>query len=323
MTQIGYHASHEQYPPSALLKYVQRAEQAGFNAAMCSDHIAPWNERQGNSGFAWSWLGAALHATQLSFGMVTAPGQRYHPAILAHASATLAEMFPQRVWCAFGSGEYINEHITGEGWLNKAARNARLLECVQVIRALWAGETVTCRGNYITVNEARLFSLPERPPLVIGAAVTPQTAAWVGGWADGVITTYKPYEQQKAFIEAFRGGGGAGKPMFLQAQTSYASTHEQALQGAYDQWRTNILASSLLTDLHTLEQFDAAATYVRPEDLHERIRISADLKQHVDWLHQDIELGFDRIYIHNVNREQERFIDAFGEHVLPAFKQQA
>ena len=139
---IGFHASHEQIDPRSLLAAVQAAEAAGFQAAMCSDHFSPWSARQGESGFAWSWLGAALQATSLSFGVVNAPGQRYHPAIIAQAAATLAQMFPDRFWVALGSGEAMNEHITGERWPAKSVRNARLRECVDIMRALFAGETV-------------------------------------------------------------------------------------------------------------------------------------------------------------------------------------
>lgn len=321
MTLIGYHASHEQYAPSELLTYVRAAEQAGFGAVMSSDHFHPWSERQGQSGFAWSWLGAAMQATQLSFGMVNAPGQRYHPAIIAQAAATLAEMFPDRLWCAFGSGQNLNEHITGERWISKAERNERLLECVEVIRALWAGETVTHKGKYIAVEDAKLYTRPAQPPLLFGAAITPETAKWVAGWADGVITVYKPVEKQKKFIEAFREGGGEGKPMYLQAQTSYASTSKKVLDGAFDQWRQSVLESAVLGELRMPEQFDTIVELVRPDDLKNHIRVSSDLNQHVAWLQQDIELGFDRIFIHNVNREQERFVDAFGDKVLPALKE--
>lgn len=317
MVRFGYHASHEQFPPSALRKYVTQAAQAGFTDAMSSDHFMPWSERQGQSGFAWSWLGAALQATPLTFGMVCAPGQRYHPAIIAQASATLAEMFPGRVWCAFGSGQHLNEHITGTGWLAKADRNARLHECIQIIRALWAGETVTAHSGYVTVSEAKLYTRPAHPPLLLGAAITPETAAWVGSWADGIITVHKSLAQQKAFVEAFRGSGGTDKPMFLQAQISYASTAEAALLGAHDQWRNNILESAVLTELRLPTQFDKVGDHIRPEELHDHIRISADIHQHIDWLHQDIDLGFDRIFLHNVNREQEQFITTFGEKVLP------
>jgi probable non-F420 flavinoid oxidoreductase len=318
MVEIGYHSSHEQFSPADLLKYVQLAEKAGFRAAMSSDHFTPWSERQGQSGFAWSWLGAAMHATKLPFGIVNAPGQRYHPAIIAQAAATLAQMFPGRFWVALGSGQYMNEHITGQGWINKPLRNERLRECVEVIRALWRGETVSLDGKYITVDEAKLYVQPIRPPLLIGAAITPETAEWVGGWADGIITVVKPVEKQKQFIEAFRRGGGEGKPMYLQAQTSYAATDAKALEGAHEQWRNNILESRVLSELRMPNQFDTLGELVRPEDLAGHIRISSDVQRHIDWLHQDVELGFERILVHNVNRDQERFIDVFGDKVLPA-----
>ena len=146
VTIVGIHASHEQMPPSELLYAVRFAESAGFDAAMCSDHLAPWGERQGHSGHAWTWLGAALQATEIAFGVVTAPGQRYHPVVLAQAIATLGELFPDRFWAALGTGEAINEHVTGDRWPDKPTRDARLLECVDVMRALLRGEEVTHHG---------------------------------------------------------------------------------------------------------------------------------------------------------------------------------
>nr|WP_308199821.1 LLM class flavin-dependent oxidoreductase [Isoptericola croceus] len=139
MTRFGFHASHEQIGPAELLDDVGAAERAGFSGAMCSDHLAPWSSAQGESGFAWSWLGAALATTQLPLGVVTAPGQRYHPAVHAQAIATLAAMFPGRFWAALGSGQALNEHVTGDSWPRKSLREARLLECVDVMRALLAG----------------------------------------------------------------------------------------------------------------------------------------------------------------------------------------
>jgi alkanesulfonate monooxygenase SsuD/methylene tetrahydromethanopterin reductase-like flavin-dependent oxidoreductase (luciferase family) len=118
-----------------------------------------------------TWLGAALQATELSFGIVTAPGQRYHPAVAAQAIGTLGEMFPGRFWAALGSGEAMNEHITGDPWPDKPTRDARLLECADVMRRLLRGQEVTHRG-LVTVDRAKLWSLPEEPPKLIGAAVS-------------------------------------------------------------------------------------------------------------------------------------------------------
>ncbi len=320
MVQFAYHASHEQFPPSTLLEHAQFAEQAGFNAITCSDHFHPWSDRQGESGFAWSWLGAAMQATTLPFGVVCAPGQRYHPAIIAQAAATLAEMFRDRFWVALGSGQALNEAITGTPFPIKAERNARLKECVDVMRALWAGETVTHQG-LVCVEEAKLYTRPATPPKIIGAAITPKTAEWVASWADGLITISHPYDKLRQVVEAFRRGGGQNKPMYLKVQLSYDRDQEAALQGAYDQWRTNIFESPVLSELKHPQQFDAAADFVKPEDMHEYVRISNDPQQHIEWLQKDVELGFQTISLHNVNRQQKQFIELFGEKILPAMTQ--
>lgn len=317
MATIGYHCSHEQFAPSELLRHARRAEAAGFTAAMCSDHFHPWSDRQGQSGFAFAWLGAALQATSLPFGVVNAPGQRYHPAVVAQAAATLAELFPGRFWLALGSGQLLNEHVTGDKWSRKSKRQERLTECVTVMRALWAGETVTHDG-LVTVKDAKLYTRPPQPPRVIGAAVSAETAEWVGSWADGLITVFKPADELKQVVEAFRRGGGAGKPMYLQAQTSYASTDEEARQAAFDQWRQCGLDSDTLTELATPADFDRETAELKPEDLDTKVRISADLKQHAAWIGEYLALGFEQVYIHQTGRDQGRFIDAFGEHVLPA-----
>jgi coenzyme F420-dependent glucose-6-phosphate dehydrogenase len=318
MVKIGYHASHEQFQPSALLKWVQRAEQAGFSHVLSSDHFHPWGEEQGQSGFAWSWLGAAMQATpQLSYRVVNAPGQRYHPAIIAQAAATLAEMFPNRFWITIGSGQSLNESITGEKWPCKSDRNARLKECADIMRALWAGETVTHHG-LVKVEEAKVYSRPENPPLIIGAAVTAKTAEWLGSWADGLITISRPPEKLQEVVDAFRRGGGEGKPMLLKVQLSYERDTASAQQKAHQQWRNNIFKNILMTELRTPQQFDAAGEFVTPEELNEHVRISSDVQQHIEWLQKDIELGFDELLLHNVNREQELFIETFGEKVLPA-----
>src|SRR3712207_127075 len=179
MATIGIHASHEQIPPGALLTAMREAEAAGFRRAWSSDHFSPWSERQGESGFAWSWLGAAMQATRMPYGVVNAPGQRYHPAIVAQAAATLAEMFPGRLTVALGTGEFSNEHITGEPWPGKRTRNARLRECVDVMRALFAGEVVDHDG-LVTVDRAKLWTLPEQPPPLLATAVSAETARWAG-----------------------------------------------------------------------------------------------------------------------------------------------
>jgi probable non-F420 flavinoid oxidoreductase len=283
---------------------------------MCSDHFHPWSGEQGQSGFAWSWLGAALQATDLSFGMVCAPGQRYNPAIIAQAAATLAEMFPERLWCSFGSGQHLNEHITGERWPTKPERLQRLRESADVIRALWAGETVTHRGSFV-VEEARLYTRPQKAPLLLAAALSNETAEWAAGWADGVITVAKPREDQQRFIEAFHRGGGEGKPMFLQALHGWHPNAEQAQKEAWQQWRTNLFDSDIQSDLKMPSHYESVSRLVRPADMSDVYRISSNVADHIRWLNEDIELGFERIFIHNAAENQEDFLRVFAAEVLP------
>lgn len=317
MALIGYHASHEQLAPGALLKAVREAEAAGFTAAMCSDHLAPWGEAQGHSGHSWSWLGAALEATSLTFGVVTAPVQRYHPAVVAQAIATLSEMYPGRFWAALGSGEALNEHVTGETWPRKEVRDARLLEAVDVIRRLHAGDEVSVDGH-VKVDRARVWSLPEEPPPLIGAAVSEETARAVGGWADGLITVNQPPETLEKVVRAFREKGG-DKPAYLQVHLSWAESEERALEIAYEQWKTNVFGSALAWNLETPGQFDEAARFVRPEDVRRSVLVASDVDQHLSWLTEYAEIGFDRIYLHHVGQEQRDFIRVFGQRVLPKF----
>ncbi len=319
MVRIGFHASHEQFPPLELLRLVKAAEAAGFDGAMSSDHFRPWGPAQGQSGFAWAWLGAALQATRLPFGVISAPGYRYHPAILAQAAATLCEMFPARLWMCLGSGQRLNEDLTGVAWPEKAERNARLGECADIIRRLLNGERVSHEGR-VTVVDAEIYSRPATPPLLLGAAVTEATAEFVGGWADGLLTVSGEPDQVRKVVDAFRRGGGEGKKLVMQVGLSWAPTEEEAGQGGWEQWRTNVLGGEVNWELRTPEQFDTATKHVRPEDVKESILTSSSLDQHVEWIGQYAELGFEEIYLHNVNRGQAAFLDAFGAKVLPQLR---
>ena len=316
MPAIGLHCSHEQIPPSRLLGHAKHAEAAGFEAIMSSDHFSPWSERQGESGFAWSWLGAAMGATELPFGVVNAPGQRYHPAIVAQAAATLGEMFPGRLWVALGTGEASNEHITGDPWPDKATRNARLRECVDIIRALFAGETVSHDG-LVKVDRAKLHTLPRLSPPLIGPAVSVDTASWVGEWADGLATVNQPPAKLEEMIAAFHSNGGQGKRLVLQVHLSWAPSEEEALRVAHDQWRSNVFPPPTCWDLEMVEDFDRLARDVTTDQVREVVLVSADLARHTAWLQELAALGFDEINLHHVGEDLTAFIEAFGEHVVP------
>lgn len=316
---IGFHASHEQFAPSALLKYTVLAEQAGFDCAMSSDHFKPWSRSQGHSGHSWSWLGAALARTTFPIGMICAAGYRYHPAVVAQAAATLTEMFPDRFWLALGSGERVNEDITGLPWPSKPERNDKMKECAGVIRALLAGERVTHRGS-VTVVDAELYSRPEVAPPMLGAAVTEQTAEFVGGWADGLLTVAAKPDKLKRVVEAFRRGGGHGKPLYLQVALNWARTEDEALKGAFDHWRFVTLGGDIGWELRSPEDYETATRFVRPEDVRESVLVSSDPGRHAAWLNEYRELGFERVFLHQVDLNQAGFIEMFSRHVLPQLR---
>lgn len=317
MVFVGYHASHEQVPPSRLLEAVIRAEQVGFDGAMCSDHLAPWGIKQGQSGYAWSWLGAALAATSFTLGVVTAPGQRYHPVISAQAIATLEEMFPGRFWAAMGSGEAVNEHVTGAAWPPKKRRNARLEQSVRVIRDLLAGREVSHAGE-ITVHRARVWSLPAAAPPLLGAAVTAETAAWLAGWANGLATVAQPPEVLDGVVRAYVGAGGRG-PRVLQVHVSLEDTEDAALAVAREQWPHSAITQSLW-DIEQPEDFDALAGEPTDEQLRNGALISDDADELAERIAGLVSLGFDRVYVHGISTDQSAFLDRAEADLLPALR---
>lgn len=316
MCTIAYHASHEQFAPSELLRLSILAGQAGFGAIHSSDHLQPWSREQGESGHAFTWLGAAMQASSLPFGVICAAGPRHHPVILAQAIATLSELYPDRLWVTLGSGEAINERVTGQPWPTKSIRNERLLESFHMIRQLLDGDIVTHRGHF-TAEEARLYTLPAHRPLLFGAALTEETARWLGSWAEGLLTINHPLPQLEKIIRAFREGGGQGKPIYIKVQLSYARDQDIACREAHSQWRNNIFDSSVLSELWRPEQFEAVGQFVKPGDVANFVHISNDLSQHVTWLKTYCSLGVDALILHNVNRQQEDFIRDFGRSVIP------
>ena len=315
MTRYGFHASHEQASPRDLLRDVQHAEAAGFQMAMCSDHFSPWSARQGHSGYSWAWLGAALATTNLTMGCVSAPGQRYHPAVAAQKIATLSQMFEGRFWVALGSGEASNEHITGDRWPRKELRDQRLDECVDVIRRLLAGEEVSHDG-LVTVDRAKLWDLPEQAPKLLAPVVSVESAARVAAWADGLITIVQPEDQLGRVVDAYRGAGGRGD-LSLQVHLSWAESEQEAEAIAVDQWRSNVVGAPVAWDTETAEAFDTIGEQVTVEAVRGAVPVSADLAEHRDRLQQLASLGFDDIYLHHVGQQQSAFLDTFGAEVLP------
>jgi probable non-F420 flavinoid oxidoreductase len=313
--EIGYHASHEQFAPSFMLEMAQLAERQGFRAVSSSDHLAPWSRQQNHSGFAFTWLGAAMATTRVPFGVVTAPGQRYHPVITAQAISTLAEMFPGRFTPFLGSGQALNEHITADPWPVKSVRNARLAECADIMRRLFDGETVTHDG-LIKVKTARLYSLPATPAPLMAAALTPQSASHVAAWADGLITLHGPDETLRPVVEAFRDAAG-DKPISIQIHISWRDDIEDARADALDQWRTNALPPILNEELELPEQFEAASDHLSIEELEDSVVITDSASQLIDILSGYREMGIHRVFLHQVGLDQADFIKRAGQEILP------
>jgi G6PDH family F420-dependent oxidoreductase len=284
---------------------------------MCSDHLAPWSLDQAESGYAWSWLGAALASTSFSFGVVTAPGQRYHPVITAQAIATLEEMFPGRFWAALGSGEAVNEHVTGDVWPEKSVRNDRLLASSEVIRELLAGREVTRTGE-IEVHRARVWSRPETPPPLFGAAVTAETAAWVAGWADGLATVAQPRDVLSKVVAAYNDAGGRG-PRVLQVHVSLQDSEEDALDVVRREWRHSAITQSLW-DIEQPEDFDALAGDPTDDELRNGALVGDDATEIARRIADLVGLGFDRVYIHGITTDQPDFLRRAERDLLPALR---
>lgn len=311
---IGYHASHEMLPPSRLLREVVAAERAGFDGAMGSDHFHPWSSAQGQSGQSWPWMGAALASTRSSLGVVTAPGQRQHPAMVAQAIATLGELFPGRVWAALGSGENLNEHITGQSWPSKPERNARLEESAHVIRRLLSGEEVSVDGPNIVVDRARLWSRPAKAPPLLAAALSADTARRTAQWSDGLITTGSLAAVRKV-VRAYK-GRAPGKPVFVQVQVGWGGSDEEAVVAAHRLWRFAALPTRATEDVATTEEYDRLAAAITPAQVARRIHCSSNAESHAEHLLKFLDLGVDRIYVHGI-ADRAGFVPWLGREVLP------
>jgi G6PDH family F420-dependent oxidoreductase len=327
MTTIGYAAMLEQFHPTDLLEWCAQAEGAGFSAGfMVSEHFHPWTPQQGQSAFAWSFMGALGTQTSLRFGTaVTCPGFRYHPAVIAHAAATLGAMFPDRFWLGLGAGEALNEHVIGGEWPEIGIRSAMMFEAIEVINKLFTGNVVKHKGEHFTLESAKLYTRPEKPVPVLVATAGPVNAKRTGKYADGIITVGAADEKIDMLWDKFREGAReAGKDpeamrTQLQVHVSWADSQQAAEEQALAEWPNGGMAFPK-QDIKNPEDFANIAKLVRIEHFANRMLISADLEEHVEQLQRFVDMGFDEIYLHNVGRNQPEFISAFGDKVLPRLR---
>lgn len=318
MVQIGYAISSEEHSPLDIVRNAQRAEAAGFTFSLISDHYHPWVDAQGHSPFVWSVIGSiATSTSSLSLGTgVTCPTVRIHPAIIAQAAATSAAMMPGRFFLGVGSGEALNEHITGERWPETEIRLEMLEEAIAVMRLLWQGGNQSHHGKYYTVENARLYTLPEQPVQVIIGASGPKAAELAGRLGDGLCST----SPDKEIVQTFQGAGGKG-PIYGQMTVCWAESNEQAVRTAHEIWPNAAIPGELGQELPTPAHFEQAAQMVKPEDIAEKVTHGPDAQPYLEEIDEYIAAGFDHVYLHQIGPDQEGFIRFCESEILPRYAQ--
>lgn len=324
---VGIAAALEQFSPNEIIEHTALAEKHGFSGVMAADHVQPWVPAQGQAAFVWNVLSALGQTTTGDLGPgVTCPSMRWHPAMVAQASATLAAMYPGRHWLGLGSGEALNEHVTASYWPEAPERINRMFEAIEIIQKLFtgslAGKDVKHRGEFFQLESMRLWTMPETPPEILVATAGPVTAKRAGRTVDGLITVGAPLEKISGLFEKFDAGAReAGKdpstmPRLIQLHLSWAPTYEEALENALTQWPNGGMKFPK-GDIRSPFDLAAMAKLVRPEDFEGRMVISEDPDVHRAEIQKYVDLGFDRVYLHNVGRNQTEWIETFGRDVLP------
>jgi G6PDH family F420-dependent oxidoreductase len=318
MVELGYALSSEELAAPALVDCARRAEEVGFGFALVSDHFHPWLDTQGQSPFVWTAIGAISQATDsLILGTgVTCPTMRMHPAIVAHAAATSAQLMPDRFFLGLGTGENLNEHVLGDRWPGHEERLEMLEEAIDVIRKLWAGGLVSHRGRHYTADRARLYSLPDEPPPIAIAAAGPHAAALAGRAGDALIATTPDPD----LVRAFEAAGGAGKPRYGQLTVCYAEKEDDAIQTAFEQWPNAGLAGELGQELPLPRQFRQACETLTHDQVAEKVVCGPDADRHRNAISEFEEAGFDRVYVHQVGTDQEPFFQFYEHEILTALR---
>ena len=320
MTRIGYTLSSEEHPPNDLVRYARLAEEAGFDFAMVSDHYHPWVDQQGQSPFVWSVIGGVAQVTEnLHLGTgVTCPIMRIHPAIVAQAAATAACMMPGRFFLGVGAGENLNEHIIGRHWPPVAVRHEMLDEAVAAIRKLWEGGLQSHRGKHYTVENARIYTLPDEPPSIMVAASGPESVELAGQIGDGLIGLAPDEKITSGFAKA----GGDGKPRYGQVHVCWAEDEKEARKVAHKWWPNTGVPSALSWELALPSHFEDAAELVDEDDVAESVVCGSDPEPYRKQVKEFVEAGYDHVYFHQIGPDQEGFI-RFYEHELQSALREA
>ena len=312
--QIGCFLSSEEHGPRELVELGRRAEQAGFHALWISDHYHPWNGEQGHSAFVWSVIGALAEATDLPVTTgVTCPTMRTHPAIVAQAAATSAVMTGGRFNLGVGSGEALNEHILGDHWPEADVRLEMLREAVEVMRLLWQGGQRSHRGRHYTVENARVYDLPDEPPPVLVSGFGPKAIALAAEIGDGFVTT----EPDGDAIEQYRSRGGKG-PVHAGTKVCFMDSEEKARETAHRIWPNEALPGELAQILPTPTHFEQASSLVTPDML--SVPLGPDLDAHAAALQEYADAGVDELFVQQIGPDQDAFFTTWAEQILPRFR---
>jgi G6PDH family F420-dependent oxidoreductase len=313
--ELGFSLSSEDHGPNELVRQAQLAEDAGFTFAGISDHFHPWTSDQGESPFVWTTLGAIAQATEKIhlFTGVTCPLIRIHPALVAQAASTVAALMPGRFALGVGTGENLNEHVTGARWPLPQERLEMLEEAVEVIRKLWSGDEVTHRGEHYTVEQARLYTLPDEPPRIYVAAAKPQAAQLAGRIGDGFIAT-APDEE---LVQEFEKAGGKGKPVIGQFHCAYDEDEEAGHERAHKLWPNLALAGTGGQELPAPRDFEEAAGNVTVRDVAESTPAGPDPEPYLERIREFERAGFTHVYVHQIGDNQDEFAEFARRELLP------
>ena len=318
MAEIGYALSSEEHGPRELVANAAKAEAAGFDFLMVSDHFHPWTDKQGNSPFVWSVIGGIAEATDrvwLGTG-VTCPTMRIHPAIIAQAAATSAALMPGRFRLGVGTGENLNEHILGDHWPETDVRREMLEEAIEVMRLLWQGGTKSWRGKHYTVEQACIYSLPEEPPDILVAASGPKSIELAGRVGDGYIGL-APKEES---VKRFRDAGGEGKPAVGQIEVCWAESEDEGVKTAYEWWPQTALSGELTYELKLPAHFEQACEQVSEDDIREAVVCGPDVEKHVKGVKEFLDAGYTHVYVHQLGPDQDGFLSFYEDEVLPELR---
>lgn len=318
MVQIGYKLSSEEFGAADLVRFATRAEDAGFDFALISDHYHPWTDRQGESPFVWSVLGAIAHATtRIRVGTaVTCPLIRVHPAIIAQAAATTAALMEGRFFLGLGTGENLNEHIVGQGWPSPDIRLHMLEEAISVLQLLWKGETTSFHGCHYTVEDARIYSLPKQLPTLMIAASKPGAAELAGRVGDAIINT----EVDPDLLARFEKGGGKAKPRFVEMSVCWAEDERRARKTAHEVWGLSALEGMLFTELPTPALFESALKPISQDAVADAVICGPEASRYVEKIGKAAKAGYTHVCLHQVGPDQEKFIDFCQQEIFPALR---